>query len=274
MNILKLTAVVLYCLLMLTACGEKTAVPKETIIPAVTETFMETTEATAPETTEPQLLKDNVEGKVCVCFIPTEAGSWRYGVIQDQEAAVAAFEKAIGAIYSDGWIKGDRTNGLTVEYNGQVWTFVESGELVDAMGRVKAEDAADLLALCAETAAELGWKAHVEPEQLTGVVSATLRQGETEIPLTDPEALGKLEAMLTAAEYALGGTSCPFTALLDVETASGGTHTIALATDSCGAWMSEGYYYSYGSDSQPLFDLFDVKLEFGNIVYGTENAAG
>ena len=27
--------------------------------------------------------------------------------------------------------------------------------------------------------------------------------------------------------------------------------TVALATDSCGVWMSEGYYYSYGSDSQP-----------------------
>ena len=278
MKIRTLTAIVLCCLL-LAACGEKTAPVEETTLPAAQETLTateatiaETTAPAVPETTEPagpKLLEDNVDGKVCVCFIPTEAGRWRYGVIEDQEAAVAAFEKATGAIYSDEWwIKGDRTMGLMVEYNGEIWDFVESGELVYALGRVKAEDAADLLALCTETATQLGWKEAVSPEQLTGIVSATLRQGELEIPLTDAEALGKLEAMLTAGTYALGGTGCPFTALLDVETEAGEIFTIALATDSCGVWMSEGYYYDYGSDSQPLFDLFGVRSEVGTLVIG------
>ena len=58
------------------------------------------------------------------------------------------------------------------------------------------------------------------------------------------------------------GNGCPGrTALLDVETKTGETLTIALATDSCGAWRSEGYYYEYGSDSQPLYNLFGVTMD-------------
>ena len=260
-------ALALCLLLGLTACKEETG---ETS--ATGETVRETTEAiveTTAEPTEPaeKYLTDNVNGKVCVGFLPTEAGSWRYAVIEDQEAAVAAFEKATSAIYSDEWwIKGDRTKGLFVEYNGEIWDFVESGELVYSMGRVKAEDAADLYALCEEAAREAGWKDAVTPEQLTGIVSATLRQGEISVSLTDAAALDQLEDMLSGGKYELGGTGCPFTAWLDVETEAGETHTVVLATDSCGVWMSEGYYYSYGSDSQPLYDLFGVTLEVGKIV--------
>ena len=263
--------ILLLCILLmgLTACGNDT-LPEETT--AVTETkepiTAETTESIplATEADGPQLLERPVDGKVCVGFIPTEAGSWRYVVIQDQVAAVAAYEKAVNAIYSDEWwIKGDRTKGLMVVY-GELWDFVESGELVYSLGRVKAEDAADLYDLCAAAAAEMGWKEAVAPEELTGLVSAALRQGEMQITLTDPHALDALEGMLSAGEYSLGGTSCPFTAWLDVETETGEIHTIALATDSCGVWMSEGYYYDYGSDSQPLFDLFGVKSVVGQLV--------
>ena len=255
------------CLLWnLSGCTPNTE-PPETV-PAVTETTESVTE-NIPQTTEtavPQLLEHPEPGKVCVSFLPTEAGgAWRYAVIEDQEAAVAAFEKATGAIYSDEWwIKGDRTLGLTVVY-GDYWDFVESGELVYALGRVKAEDAADLYALCAATAREMGWKEAVTPEQFTGIISATLRQGEEQVQLTDPAALTQLETMLASGTYELGGTGCPFTALLDVGLENGETLTVALATDSCGVWMSEGYYYEFGSDSQSLYDLFGVTLEYGQI---------
>ena len=249
------------CLIIaLTGCTKEQPV-------SATVSVVETTEApetTVPETepTVPLQMTDNVEGKVCVGFLPTEAGSWRYAVIEDQEAAVAAFEKAANAICSDEWwIKGDRTKGLFVEYNGEIWDFVESGELVYALGRVKAEDAADLLALCEEAAREAGLKDPVKPEQITGVVSATLRCKGNEYPLTDGASLEKLETILSTSKYVLGGTGCPFTALLELETESGELLTIALAIDSCGAWLSEGYYYEYGNDSQPLFDLFGVTLE-------------
>ena len=225
---------------------------------------VETTEA--PETTavptEVTAAQEQILPEVIVGFLPTEAGAWQYAVIEDREAAVAAAEKAVNAIYSDEWwIKGDRTNGLQVEYKGEIWTFVESGELVYALGRVKAEDAADLLAMCEEAARAAGWKEAVKPEQLKGIVSATLRCKGNTYPLTDAASLGKLETMLSTSKYVLGGTGCPFSALLEMELETGEMLTIALAIDSCGAWLSEGYYYEYGNDSQPLFDLFGVTLE-------------
>ena len=241
----------------MTACGNEQAVSATVSVTETTEVTQTTVAATEITETEQQ-----TQPEVIVGFLPTQTGAWQYAVIEDREAAAAAAEKAINAIYSDEWwIKGDRTNGLQVEYKGEIWTFVESGELVYALGRVKAEDAADLLALCEETARNAGWKESVKPEQLTGIVSATLRCKGNEYPLTDADSLDKLETMLSTSKYVLGGTGCPFTALLDVETESGETLTVALATDSCGAWLSEGYYYEYGNDSQPLFDMFEVTLE-------------
>ena len=258
-NILCLLLTV-FLLLSLTACKEE-VVETAPVVAESTETLPEITEMPT-ETVVSGLLEDNVDGKVCVGFLPTTAGSWRYAVIEDQEAAVAAFEMATSAIYSDEWwIKGDRTNGLQVEYQGEIWTFVESGELVYPLGRVKAEDAADLYDLCVEAARAAGWKDAVKPEQITGIVCATLRAKAEEYTLKDAAALDKLERMLSSGKYELGGTGCPFTALLDVTLESGEILTVALATDSCGVWMSEGYYYSYGSDSQSLYDLFGVTMD-------------
>lgn len=255
------------CLLLTAACGKKAA-EENTVVFTVESTTVPATEPAA-EATEPaavQLLEHPEDGKICVGFLPTEAGHWRYAVIEDQEAAVAAYEKAAGSIYSDEWwIKGDRTKGLMVVAEGEFWDFVESGELVYALGRVEAEDAADLYELCAATATEAGWKEAVSPDQLRGIVTATLRQGEKTVTVSDAAALEKLEAMLSSGTFELGGTGCPFTAMLDLELAAGETLTVALATDSCGVWMSEGYYYEYSGDSQVLFDLFGVTFPFGTM---------
>lgn len=241
----------------LAACGNEQGA--SSTVP-VTET-VEMTETTAPAT-EAAVATEPEQPEVVVGFLPTEAGAWKYVPIADQQAAVAAMEKAIHAIYSDEWwIKGDRTNGLQVEYQGEIWTFVESGELVYPLGRVKAEDAADLLALCEEAVRGAGWKESVKPEQITGVVSATLHRMGNVYPLTDAASLDKLEAMLSTSQYVLGGTGCPFNALLELELETGEVLPIALAIDSCGAWLSEGYYYEFGNDNQPLYNLFGLSLE-------------
>lgn len=252
-------------LLSLSGCG-KTPEPATTPAAeaaALSTTPPQTTPTERPTETSPELPESET---VFVSFMPTETAAWCHVALPDQEAAVAAFEQATAAVYSDEWwIKGDKTVGLDVEYKGEIWSFVDSGELVWPLGRVKAEDAAPLYALCQAAAREAGWKDAVTPEQLRSLSSATLRSGEREIPLTDPSALARLEQILTAGKFSLGGTGCPFGALLDLETANGDTLTIALATDSCGVWMSEGCYYDYGSDSGILFDLFGVQLEFGKI---------
>lgn len=258
------------CLLLgLAGCKEEIRETLATTAPVIAE-FTEPAAETVTVPTEPQalLLDRSVDGKVCVGIMPTEVGRWQYAVIEDQEAAVAAFEKATDAIYSDEWwIKGDKTVGLTVEYNGEIWEFVDSGELVYALGRVKAEDAADLYAFCAQTAREAGWQeGGVLPEQITGLISAVLRKDDKEVTLTDPAALDALEGMLSAGKFALGGFGCPFAAMLDMEMEDGSKKTIALAVDGCGTWMSEGNYYDFGNDSQPLFDLFGVTFDVMEMV--------
>ena len=252
-------------LLTLTACHQD-AVPETipTTLPPTTEAQTEATSSPTEET-EPEgpYLTQLDSSKVCVGIIPTRVGSMRYIEIADQNAAAAAFEKAASSIYSnEWWIKGDKTIGLTVAYKGEFWDFVDSGELVNALGRAKAEDAADLYALCFGAAVEAGWGNAVVPEQLQGIVSATLYQENVSVSLTDSASLSQLEAYLTSGKFSLGGTGCPFSVLLDLELATGDTATIALATDSCGVWMSEGNYYEFASDSQPLFDLFGVTFEF------------
>ena len=95
--------VLLLCTLLpwLAACRKEEETEKiPTELPAVTEITEPTTEETIqpiPETTAPAgpvLLERPTAGKVCVGFLPTEAGNWRYVEIEDQEAAVAAYEKA------------------------------------------------------------------------------------------------------------------------------------------------------------------------------------
>lgn len=260
---------VLCLLLGLSACKDtqkaETAITAAPTVAETTEAVIETT-VEVTESVGSFLLEQPEDGKVCVSFLPTEVGQWRYVVIPDQEAAVAAYEKAVNAVYSDEWwIKGDKTIGLTVVYNGEFRDFVDSGELVYALGRTKAEDARELYDLCANAAREAGWKDAVTPDHLRGIVSAVLQQADTHIALTDSEKLAALETMLTAGTFSLGGTGCPFGALLTVTTEAGKTFTLALATDSCGVWMSEGCYYEFGSDSQPLYDLFGITLTFGTI---------
>ena len=131
------------CLLGLTACKEETAEPVAITAAETTEAVTETTEAPR-EFYGSDYLEPLEDHMVTVGFLPTNK-NWQYVAIEDQEAAVAAFEKAVSSIYSDEWwIKGDRTLGIQVEYEGEIWQFVESGELVCPLGRVKAEDAADL----------------------------------------------------------------------------------------------------------------------------------
>lgn len=54
-------------------------------------------------------------------------------------------------------------------------------------------------------------------------------------------------------------SSCPFAPQLTLTTRSGSQLTISLAVDSCGSWMSQGVYYTYASDSLPLFQLLGAE---------------
>ncbi len=255
----RLTALLL-CLLMLAGCGRNQ--PAKETEPPQTEAVPESaamTEAAAPQGS--QLLERAPQGTICIGLIPTEIGAWRYVVLPDQEAAAAAMEKAFATVdYNQGWVKGDRSLGLMASGNGDYWNLTAGGSMVLTTGRVEAEAAADFYAMCLETARETGWQEPVEAEALTDLRSASLNWNGADTALTDPEALARLGVILSGGQRQYSTTSCPFGAVLTLETGSGETVTIALATDSCGVWMSEGVYYDFGSDSQEVFALFCVTL--------------
>lgn len=257
-------------LLALAGCREK-EIPVITVETAA-ETMAAAVETTVPMETQPEavLLEKPVSGKVCVGFIPTEVGYWRYVVMDDQEAAVAAYEKAAAAmVEGDPYKKGDRTTGMMVAY-GDYWDILENGDMAASLGRIGAKEASELYQLCLEAVHTAGRKEAVKPEQITGLTKATLQKGRDvrvpaaflqiqegqELVLTDPAKLEKLEAMLSGAEFYLGTTRCPFGYLVTMETAAGETLTVNIATDSCGTWMSEGMYYDFGSENKPLLELF------------------
>lgn len=250
-------------LLALSGCRGKPVLETvaETTVPVIVETTAPPAVETEPAVTEPVLLDRDVDGKVCVGFIPTEAGYWRYVVLEDQEAAKAAFEKANAAmVEGEPYKKGDRTQGLMVVY-GDCWEILESGDMAASLGRVSAEDASELYEMCVAAAAEAGRKEPVKPEQIRDLTSAVLQFGEQEITLTDPEKLESLAEILSGAQYYLGTTRCPFGYLLTMETAAGERLTVSIAADSCGTWMSEGDYYDFGSDNALVLDLFGVAME-------------
>lgn len=249
--------VLMALLLALNGCREK-AVPVVTV-ETVAETTVAAVETTLPAETEPKtvLLERPVSGKVCVGIIPTEIGYWRYVVIEDQEAAVAAYEKAAAAmVEGEPYKKGDKTIGMLLVAYGDYWDVMEVGDMAASLGRIDAADAAELYQLCIEAAKNAGWKEAVRPEQIVDVTKATLRQDGQELVLTDEGKLAKLEEMLSGAEFFLGTTKCPFGWLLTMETAAGETLTVTIAVDGCGTWMSEGMFYDFGSESKPLLELF------------------
>lgn len=246
---------ILLCLSFgLSACSTSSeTVPDETAQP-VTLPPETTVPTTAPTEATEAILRNNIDGMVCVGVVSTEHGR-RYGVIPDQEAADAAFRKAMtAAVSGQGW-QGDLDLGIHVDYQGEYLYLTGSGALVGFDMRIPAEAAADLYALAMETALATGWQEPVTPEQLQGITSARLNWYNP-VTLTDPEKLSALEAILSRSGYLYGGAGCPFGNLLTLELANGETVTISMAADSCGAWMSNGVYYDFGSGNEDFYSLF------------------
>lgn len=250
------------CLLMVLCfpgCAREEIPEAATLPPVATEVVLETT--AQPQPMPGALLADCVSGQVCIGITPKNTGNMQYAILPDQEAALAAYQQAVSNPYSGEWyIKGDEATGLTVWYRENCWEFMRSGELVYCLGRVKAQDAAPLYELCAAAARDLGWQEAVRPEHLKGITAAALSIGGQSISLTEPEKLQQLESLLSGSTKLLMGAGCPFGAELALTLADGKDCTIALATDSCGTWRSQGVYFEFGSVSKPLFDLFGIVL--------------
>jgi hypothetical protein len=121
---------------------------------------------------------------------------------------------------------------------------------------ISAEDAKELYTFCRDAVREAGFGEPVRPEDITGIISATLYwNGDQAITdpglmkgaytVTDPIVLNRLETLFSNSSY-YGTVRCPFTANLELTLENGDTILLAMSTDSCASWMSEGVAYGYG----------------------------
>lgn len=101
----------------------------------------------------------------------------------------------------------------------------------------------------------------VKPSELRSIQYANLILDGMRyaIPQGDPK-LRQLEAILTSGRPIGYMPACWFTSLLTVGLPSGETRTISVATDSCGAYLSDGVCYEFPGDNAPLYQLFGVDL--------------
>ena len=131
---------------------------------------------------------------------------------------------------------------------------------------IDASDAKALYRFCDATVKAAGIGEPVRPNDIGKIKSATL-YWNGEHTVTYRYALYKIESWFSNARELTGGAMCWFTAQLVLEMENGETKTVAVATDDCSAYMSEGTFYSFGEithdgieDNTEFYSLFAPDL--------------
>lgn len=103
----------------------------------------------------------------------------------------------------------------------------------------------------------------MRPADIYDLVDARLIvQGKT-YPISDKNNLPEIEKMFSTADVIeMGGTGCPFGAVLIMTRADGATRTATIATDSCAVYRSDGVYYDYSDgDNSRFFSMFGLSAD-------------
>lgn len=199
--------------------------------------------------------------------VSTEGGDWRYYVPENQTEFMAALDKARGAFVPQSEeLKQD--SGIWLWYEDEYYELLADGTLRAALendeGSLERLEAPadELLALAKEAVKDLGMTEPVQPEEISGIVSATLSTA-WDVTVTDPELLAALEAILADSDDFYGVPSCFFTSALTLEFADKAPLTIYIASDSCGNWASQGVYYQFHNGNARLYALFGSSPDYG-----------
>lgn len=221
------------------------------------------------------LYEEPVHGRVCIAVQPTgkvASGEERLYIIPENQGALleyylAATEKA--HTYTQ-WDTGDPLTGWWIVYRGERWQVTESGAMYGRRAQkdvvIDASDAKALYRFCDATVKAAGIGEPVRPNDIGKIKSATL-YWNGEHTVTYRYALYKIESWFSNARELTGGAMCWFTAQLVLEMENGETKTVAVATDDCSAYMSEGTFYSFGEithdgieDNTEFYSLFAPDL--------------
>lgn len=223
-------------------------------------------------TAEREVLRDEQErDKVCIAVLPTgisfSGDDFRYIVPENQQLWISAYQRAVENA-SDGYA-WDGSRGYYICYGEEWWGVTESGAML-GVGSVSPEDAAELVALCQTAVADAGMIPPVKPEDITTIRTATLDWNGIH-RVSNQADLRKIENWLTNSTKERGA-GCWFTGMLTLEMENGEVRTIAVATDSCGTWMSEGVCYRYASGNEEFYSIFAAGVIHDALQQGIDNA--
>lgn len=223
---------------------------------AETEPFETETPDDAPPEGLPELFaKELDDNKVCIAVQPTglvsEGGGYLYIIPEDQVSLQEYYTAANASAHTyTKWDSSNKRAGWWIVYQGQWWQVTEGGAMFGTDQEtwdgitIDADDAKKLYEFCDAAVKDAGVAEPVRPGDITEIKSATLYWNGTHT-VTDEYALNKIEKWIANSREE-GSVSCWFTAQLVLELENGETKTLAMATDSCATWMSEGVAYGYG----------------------------
>ena len=186
--------------------------------------------------------------KVCLAVTPDgvskAGGDYRYIIPEDQTKWMDGYK--LMRSYADGdgkWRTDEQSMGVWIVYRDE-WTLItDQGFIFNHKKRVEKSDAEDFYNLCMEEARKNETGTPVRPEDITGIVNASIMMSEGTYTITDEAILDELERSLSSSTEIRGGSACPFTTPLLLKQANGEMHIIYVASDTCSAWLSDGVYY-------------------------------
>lgn len=200
--------------------------------------------------------------QVCIGVQPTALSTSCYDLYyiipENQELLLEYYQAAVARGTELFWDSNVKMAGWYICYQGQEWQVFEDGSLRGGM-TVAGADAKELVDFCKNAIREAGIGEPVRPEDISGIISATLSWNggymftdgdllKGAYTVTDPIVLDRLEALFANSGY-YGSVRCPFTAHLELSLENGKTILLAMATDNCASWMSQGVAYGYGEET-------------------------
>lgn len=218
----------------------------------------------APPVNIPEMLHEQPDpDKVCIAVMPTSLATsgedWYYIIPENQEVLMEYYQAAAASATKLSWDNNVKQLGWKILYQDEWWIVKENGAILcDIYGdkSIASEDAKELYTFCKDAVREAGIGEPVRPEDITGIISATLywNGGNTvtdpnlmkrAITVTEPYILKRIETLFSnSRDY--GSVQCWMDARLELALENGETLVLALATDDCASWMSEGCCYGYG----------------------------
>ena len=203
----------------------------------------------APPVNIPEMFHEQPDpDKVCIAVMPTTLATsgedYWYIIPEDQELLLKYYQQAATKgtnIFIDSNVK---ESGWCILYQDEWWWAMEDGSIRGEIP-IAAEDAKELYDFCDAAVKEAGVGDPVRPEDIHGITSATLHWNGAHT-VTAPHILKRIETLFSNSRYYPGSVQCWMDARLELALENGETLVLAIATDDCASWMSEGCCYGFG----------------------------